>query len=218
MKIFLLLAALAGGVATNPEPVESAFSNMQARQADQCSFTRWFRDGDTSTVERFDADLETWALLEIDGRAPSAKALDEYSDDWANRARRNLPTAIDFDDLAAPGSYKRLEASDDQAVYEFAPGAETEDDQKISDALIGRLVINEEEQSVAYFEISNARAFSPAFGVKIKSLNQRVEFRWLENQRVFVMGEVTVKMAGRAFGLKKISQDMVVSFDKFSCE
>ena len=217
MNAIIFLVAAAASNAVVPEMVGLAFSNMQDHQATQCGFTRSMQDGDLSTIERFDPGHGSWELLEIDGRAPNAKELERFSDDQEKRTNRTLPMVLEFDDLAVPGSYKLLEDSNLEAVYEFAPAPEAGDDKKVTDALVGKLVVDKDLQSVAYFEVSNTQPFSPAFGVKVRSIYQKVEFQWLDEQQVFVIGEVNVKMSGKAFGMKKISQDMTVTFGEFDC-
>jgi hypothetical protein len=217
MNAILLLVAAAASSAVFPEMVGLAFSNMQDRQVTQCGFTRSMQDGDLSTIERFDPSQGSWELREIDGRAPNAKELEKFSDDQGKRANRTLPTVLEFDDLAVPGSYKLLDDSNLEAVYEFAPVPEAGDDKKVTDVLVGKLVVDKDLQSVAYFEVSNTKPFSPAFGVKVRTLYQKIEYQWLAEQEVFVIGEVTVKMSGRAFGMKKVSQDMTVTFGEFDC-
>lgn len=217
MNAIIFLVAAAAGNAVVPEMVGLAFANMQDHQATQCGFTRSMQDGDQSTVERFDLDRGSWELLEIDGRAPTARELEKFFDDQNKRASRTLPTLLEFDDLAVPGSYELLKDSDLAAVYEFAPAPEEGDDKQVTDALVGKLVVEKDLQSVAYFEVSNTQPFSPAFGVKVKSIYQKVEYQWLDEQAVFVIGKVTVKMSGKAFGMKKISQDMTVTFGEFDC-
>ena len=217
MNAILFLVAAAASNAAVPEIVGLAFSNMRDREVTQCGFTRSMQDGDLSTIERFDPSHDSWELLEIDGRAPNAKELERFSDDQKKRANRTSPTALEFDDLAVPGSYKLSEDSNLEAVYEFAPAPEAADDRKITDALVGKLVVDKDLQSVAYFEVSNTQPFSPVFGVKVRSMYQKVEYRWLDEQEVFVIGEVTVKMSGKAFGMKKVSQDVTVTFGEFDC-
>lgn len=51
----------------------------------------------------------------------------------------------------------------------------------------------------------------------MRSLYQRVEYQWLDEQEVFVIDEVTVKMSGKAFGMKKIAQDITVTYGEFDC-
>jgi len=213
---FYLLAAAVSTTAA-PEIIGLAFSNMQDHQMTQCSFTRSMQDGDLNTTERFDPGHGTWELLQIDGRSPTAKEVKNYSDDRNDRVNRTLPTALEFDDVADPGSFKLSEESNLEAVYEFTPAADTADDKRITAALTGKLVIDKNLQSVAYVEVSNTQPFSPGFGIKVKSMYQKVEYQWLEQQGVFVIGEVTVKVTGKAFGLKKVSQDMTVTFGEFDC-
>ncbi len=217
MNALLLLAIAAASAATIPDPIELAFANMRDHQAAQCGFSRMFHDGDTSTIERFDPESGAWALLEIDGHVPDAKALKKYSKDRKKRVSRTLPTNLDFDDLAIAGSYKWVEDSDPMAVYEFTPAAASDDDKAITEALIGKLVVNKDQRSVTYFEISNVEPFSPQVGVKVNSMYQKIVYRWLEDQQVFVIGAVAINMQGKAFGLKKISQDVEVTYADFSC-
>lgn len=217
MNPIIFLVAAAASNAVVPEMVGFAFSNMQDHQATQCGFTRSMQDGELRTVERFNPGQGSWELLEIDGRAPNARELDKFSEDQNKRAGRTLPTVLEFDDLAVPRSYKLLEDSNVAAVYAFAPAPEDGDDKKVTDALVGKLVVDKDLQSVAQFEVSNTQPFSPAFGVKVKSIYQKVEYQWLAEQEVFVIGEVTVQMSGKAFGMKKISQDMTVTFGEFDC-
>ena len=217
MNALLFLVAAATNSATVPEIVGLAFSNMRNHTAIQCSFTRSMQDGDRSTTERFDPNLGSWELLEIDDRAPNARELEKYSDDQKERADRSLPTALELDDLAVPGSFRLSADSDLNAIFEFAPAPESSEDEEIIAALVGKLNVDKDLLSVAYFEVRNTQPFSPAFGVKVRNMYQKVEYRWLEEQEVFVIGEVTMKVSGRAFGMKKVSQDVTVTFDEFDC-
>ena len=217
MSAILFLAAAAVSNAVVPEPVGLAFSNMQDHQLTECGFTRSMQDSDRSTIERFDPSHGSWELLEIDGRAPNAKELERFSGEQKKRTNRTPPTALEFDDLAIPGSYKLSEDSNLEVVYEFAPAPGAGEDKKVTDALVGKLVVDKNLQSVAYIEVSNTQPFSPAFGVKVQSIYQKIEYLWLDEQEVFVIGEVTVKMSGKAFGMKKVSQDMTVKFGEFNC-
>ena len=200
------------------EFVSLVFANMREHQASGCSFVRSMQDAEKSSVERFDPDDRLWVLLEIDGRIPSEKDLKKYAKEQVEREGRTLPTTLDFDELAASGSYRLVEDTDRVAIYEFTPMADPGEDEKITEALLGKLVVDKSRLEVAYFEIVNTQPFSPAIGITVSSMYQKLEYQWLEDQEVYVIGELTANVSGKAFGLKKISQTMSVRFSEFDCE
>ncbi len=217
MKLIIVLALAANAATGIPEPVTRAYANMSPQGEVACSFTRSFRDGETNSLERYDASSGNWSLLQIDGREPDSDDLEDYDENREERAERTFPTSMEFDDLAASDSYKLLRESESVMEYEFAPAPESEEDEKIMDALVGRLTLDTGRQSVVSVEVSNVKPFSPAMGVKVKTMNQKVVYRHLVEHELYVIDEVTIEVAGRAFGLKKIAQDASVKFDNFSC-
>ncbi len=182
-----------------------------------CDYTRTLTNGDEVQVERFESSDGRWTLLEVDGEPPTKRRLKKYAGQTDQRAERQHPAAVDFANLGEPGSYALVEQDAQHAVYRFKPLAEDEDDEKIVHALVGRLTIDTESPRVVAFEVTNLETFSPAAVVTIHDMEQRVEFAPLAPGGVVVSRRMETRMEGRAFGLKKISDHRLISFDDFDC-
>ena len=75
--------------------------------------------------------------------------------------------------------------------------------------LEGTLVIDKQGPFVKSLELVNAGPFSPATGVKIKSMRVRMDFT-VDLAGRFALREVSQKVEGRLFGIKRIDQASTV--------
>lgn len=152
-------------------------------------------------------------LLSVDDQPADAVAQENYREKYAQPIEDNLPN-LDPRDFVDVTTLALDDAQDDVVRFRFNGAADTPEEYMKEGRLKGTLAVDREDGYIRSLKLSNSEAFKPATGVKIKQLDINVQFVRIEEQ-VFAE-RVSMRMQGRAFGLKKLEQDQVVRFENFT--
>ena len=148
--------------------------------------------------------------------APSDKALKAYAEDAEAREERNHPASMDLESVIEPGTLKLEAVTDEGREYSFGMRAEDEEDEDFLPYMNAQLWTSPDYR-VTRFAMRNREPVSPATGIRISNFEQEMQFGWLSDLGVPVLQTVKVKVDGRAFFVKKISQDRTIRFSDITC-
>ena len=208
---------LVAGLAVSPthadtELVALLAANPHAEEA-QCAYTTTRVDEEGDQVEAFEGE---WRLVSVNGEAPSEKALNAYADEAESRQERNHPASMDLESVIEPGTLKLEAVTEEGRRYSFAMRAEDEEDEDFLPYMNAQLWTSPDYR-VTRFAMRNRQPVSPATGIRISNFEQEMQFGWLSDLGVPVLQTVKVKVDGRAFFVKKISQDRTIRFSDITC-
>lgn len=222
-KKLLVCLALIAGASAHAEPpalVEQALQTMDAVSIDDWFFTETTVTGETTTVKRHDPtrpEGQRWTLVSVDGREPTdeerEKAAREQApaeeDDAEEEDEGEIRAMIDTESLAL------IEETAAHATYRFRPVAEDEDDAKLFDHVDATLRVSKADAYVESLEMRSREPFSPGFGVKVKEFAMALTFAPVGSDAIVLPETVRIRMAGRAFLVKKIDETVVVTYSDY---
>lgn len=213
MRAFLLLfAGVATVSAAVPPLLETALKNFRAEGAPGWSFVQTSVAGNESLVERFDAtrpDFERWSLIAKNGRPATEEEKRDHLEKQTRRSRGgtapriteslDLETVTLASETPEQGIYrcrlKKGEAGDQTAAF-----------------LRATLVVHKSTQSIERFALESIAPFSPAMGVKIAEMKTVMLFSVPQDDRPSLLLGVRTHLRGRAFWIKSLDQDLVVTY------
>lgn len=219
MTIALLGSGLARAQQPDyPEPLQNAISALVASSSGQWSYVRETRDDDGHYVERYDPALprdEQWQLLLLDGQKPTAKQIKRYRREYDELFERDDPLDVDLSGLIDPATVRLDSETEDALVYAFQPSADSEDDKKIVEQLLGHVTIDQNDNAVLLVEIESKHAFSPVAMVKIFSMSMSLKIDAMNDGMLHAVSVARSKTEGRFMGIKKFSENEQTEFRDF---
>lgn len=216
MRLLLLLCALAvSSFAAAPPALETALAAFRTDGPRGWSFTQTTAGDGHRRVERYDAaqpEFNRWTLLQEDGHAATPDELADYRDKLSRRSRGGTaPRVTDQLDLAT------LETVADDAEHttyrcRLKPG---EPGDETARYLRATLVLHKPTHTIESFEIAATEPFSPTFGVKIAEMRTRMTYSLPEAGRPSLLLQSSTRLRGRAFLLKSLDADLLVTFTNY---
>jgi len=228
MRFFLLICLVAGlaitGRAADPSPpghesappiLAEALKQFRMEGPRGWSFTQTTTAEGHSRVERFNAaqpDFNRWTLIQEDGHEPTADQRDDYREKLSRRSRGGtappLLNQLDLEKVTVP------EENSERITYRcpLKPGESGDETAKY---LVATLVVHKPTHTIESFELASREPFTPTFGVRIAEMQTRLTYSVPESDRPSVLLKSTTKLRGRAFWLKSLDADMVVTFTDY---
>jgi hypothetical protein len=178
-------------------------------------------------VGRFDPrqlEGERWALLTIDGRAPTADEFAEYArnsgghhfgDDDDDDGDNGDDNAID---MVQPGTLRLVEETDAYWLLSFVPTDDDDEDdvgRKVLESMQGTVKIVKDGEYLAYIDIHNEKPIRPKFGVKMKKFLMHMSFGPINDDGPVVMQSMDFAIKLSAFVLVRVNEAESVSFSEF---
>lgn len=206
-----------------PSLVERAIENMERTDIEDWSYVVTTSRGGRKTIERHDASKPEdarWQLLLKNGEPPTADELNEYlgaKRDQADRRKRRGPEKgeNEISGMVDTSSLELLAEDDLRATYSFRMKIDDEEDREFADHVEGTLVIDKALPHVERLEMRSIGEIKPATGVKISEFHvlMRFDHDVATGSILPLTIETTVK--GRAFLVKKLDEDIAVSFTEY---
>ena len=224
--LFGCVALLASGFALSTESdlVERALANMDAVSIDEWAFTETSIHNGITLVKRHDPSLaqnERWSLVSVDGRPPTDEEREEHLRE-NDQAGDDQPAESGDEEqgeiraMISPDSLTMLEETASHIVYSFEPAAEDEGEAKMYEQMDATIRVSKDGPFVESLEMRNREPFSAAFGVKVKEFLTVLTFSQVGSDSVVLPSTVKVRMAGRAFLIKKIDESVEVIYSDYA--
>jgi hypothetical protein len=219
----LLVCLVLGAAAAHaeaPSLVEQALQTMDAVTIDDWFFTLTTVSDGTTRVLQHDPtrpEGQRWSLLSVDGREPTDEEREKVARERAHSEESDaeeedggeVRAMVDKESLAL------IEEAATYAVYRFRPIAENEDDAKLFEHVDATLRVSKAAPYVESLEMRSREPFSPGFGVKVKEFAMAMTFAPVGPDEVVLPETVRIRMAGRAFLVKKIDETVVVTYGDY---
>lgn len=152
-------------------------------------------------------------LMSVDDAPPDEEALEIYAKNTTQPVEDNLPN-LDPGDFIDVQTLTLTTSVGDSVGFSFNGSADAPEDYDKEGKPIGSMTVNRENGHIEGLLLHNSETFKPATGIKISRFNVDVEFIRVAED-VFARS-VRMQVQGKAFGLKKITQDQTISFDNFT--
>lgn len=212
LLLCFLVSAAPGAV---PPALQAALRTFHPDAPKGWSFTQTTADATRIRIERYDAtqpEFTRWSLVSDAGKIPTDPELRDYREKLSRRSSNDTaPRITDQLDLAT----LRL-ATDDgvRATYrcKLKPG---ELGDSSAQFLAATIVLHQPSQTIESLELASTGEFSPAFVVKISELRTALTFSLPSPDRPSLLQKVTTHLRGRAFLLKSLDADMVVTLSDY---
>ncbi len=210
----LLLPLLAWAL---PEELDAAFSGMPEVDTAHWVFTEIVDDGERIVEQRHDPrEAGVWRLLSVDGRAPNAEELDEFSERIEKRLQRDgdEPGDNDFRKLADDDSWQLVAAGDGLAHYTFQPRAGDDDLGRFARHLTGELTLDRTSGTVRSFAIRSRKPFRVRLVASIQLIETVITMQAIGHDAYFP-DTIETTVRGKAFGLKRIDEAVTIRYRDF---
>lgn len=178
-----------------------------------CAYVTTRSNEDGEQVEAFDG---SWRLVSVDSRAPTADELEDYADGASARQERKHPASMNLSEVVTPGTLALEAADDDGREYSFTMRGEDAKEEDFLSSMDARLWTSSDGR-VQRVRMTNREPVSPQTGVRITQFAQEMQFGWDDGLNVPVLQSVHVVLEGRAFLVKKLSQDQTIRFSDIRC-
>lgn len=222
----LVSLAMLGGVpllAETPTLVEQAIENMEKTDIDDWSYTVTTSRSGKKTVERHDAtkpEGSRWQLLLKNGESPTADEIAEYlaaKHDQAERRRRRgqEERENEISAMVDPSSLTLLADEPTRATYSFRMKIDDENDRKFADHVESTLVVDKALPHIERLEMKSAEEFKPMTGVKISEFRVLMRFDRDPVSGAILPLTIATTIKGRAFLVKSLDEDIVISFTDY---
>jgi len=222
-KRLLICLALVAGASAHAEPpalVERALQTMDAIDTDDWFFTLTTVANGITSVQHHDPtkpEGQRWTLVTVGDREPTEAQREEAARKQASAEESNaeeedegeVRAMIDMESLVL------IEETAARAVYRFRPLAEDEKDAKIFEHVDATLRVNKADAYVESLEMRSREPFSPGFGVKVKEFAMALTFAPAGPDAIVLPETVRIRMAGRAFVVKKIDETAVLTYSDY---
>jgi hypothetical protein len=209
--LVLFLLSVAAAAADVPPTLAAALKTFRAEGAPGWSFVQTSVAGKESLVEHYDAsrlDFERWTLVAKDGRPATEAEQRDYLEKQTRRSRGGtLPritesldlTTVEIvsetaEQLVCRCRLKQGEAGDETAAY-----------------LRATLIVHPPSQTIERFELGSVGPFAPALGIKIAEMKTVMTFSRPDGDRPSLLLTVSTHLRGRAFWIKSLDQDLLVT-------
>lgn len=216
MRYLLLLASITlSALASVPAELEAALKEFRADPPKEWSFTQTTAGEGKSTIERCDArkpEFDRWALVQVDGRAPTADELARYAENRSRRSRTGTaPKIVEQLDLA---TIETLEDSPDRAIYRFRL-RRGENADRTAAFLRATLTLHKPTRTISTLELANVSDFAPTIGVKITELRTTMTYSLPTADTPALPQQVVTRQRGTAFWFKALDAELTVTFSDY---
>lgn len=229
----LALSISLPAVAAQPELpplVERALETMERSEQDGYAYTMKMSEPGKSSLAHFDPAKpagKTWELLQKDGKAPTAKEVESFRKERAEREKKRAEQKKEekeksrggdkeLRELIAPGSVQLISETSERASYRFRMRSDDEDEQAMVESIRGTLVVSKAGPHVESLDLASTGEMKPITGVKISEFHLRLTFFPPDAHGRALPATIQSKVKGRAMLVKKIDQDMSVTFSDYA--
>lgn len=214
LALTFLFASSAFG--TVPPALEAALKSFRSDPPPGWSFTQTTTAEGKSTTERSDAGKprhDRWALVQVDGRAPTADETKHYNDQRSRRSGSGTPPKIiEQFDLA---TLEAVSEAGERAIYRCALKPSEASD-KTAKYLRATITLHTPTQTIEAIELASIAEFSPAIAVKVSEFKTTMLYSIPSADTPSLPQKVVTRQKGTAFWLKALDAEMTVVFSDYA--
>jgi hypothetical protein len=223
------LSTAAAAPAKLPPLVERALETMEQSDQEGYAFRMSKAEAGSTEVGFFDPakpEGQTWRLLQKDGRAPSAKELEEFRKERSEREKKRAEQKKEskakgkgdkeLREMIALGSLQLISETAERASYHFRMSADDEDAKKFADSVRGTLVVSKVSPHVESLDLASTGEIKPMTGVKIAEFRLTLTFFPPDAYGQALPASVHSVVKGRAMLVKKLDQDATITFSDYA--
>lgn len=214
-----------------PPLVERALETMERSEQDGYAYTMKMSEPGKSSTAHFDPARpagKTWDLLEKDGKKPTAKEVESFRKERAEREKKRAEQSEEekkkksrggdkeLRELIALGSVQLISESPERASYRFRMRSDDESEQAMFESIRGTLVVSKAGPHVESLDLASTGEMKPIIGVKISEFHLRLTFFPPDGHGRAFPATIQAKIKGRAMLVKKIDQDTSVTFSDYA--
>jgi len=175
-----VLLAVASAAAAVPDYVREALGKFNPEVPAGWAYTlTTVRNEDARTTVRFDPakpPADQWTLLELNGRAPTAKEATQYARSRTGGGNSSAPQGTFQRGDIDPASITLIREDADRGEFSCGFRAEATGADKMLGHLQLRLTVNKHQPHVEKFALELKEPYSPVLGVKMRELLVRMSF------------------------------------------
>lgn len=230
----LSLSLALPAVAAQPELpplVERALETMESSEQEGYAYTMKMSEPGKSSIAHFDPAKptgRTWDLLQKDGKTPTAKEVEIFRKERAEREKKRAEQGKEekkkksrggdkeLRALIAPGSVQLLSETAERASYRFRMQSDDEAEQAMVESIRGTLVVSKAGPHVESLDLASTGEMKPITGVKISEFHLKLTFFPPDGHGRALPATIQSKIKGRAMLVKKIDQAMSVTFSDYA--
>lgn len=179
LALAALLASTSGAAAV-PDYVREALGKFSSEVPAGWAYTlTTVRNADARTTARFDParpPAEQWTLLDLNGRAPTARESAQYARARAGGGNASAPQGTFRKGDIDPASIELVSEEADRGEFRCAFRAEATGADKMLGHLQLRLTVNKRQPHVEKFVLRLKEPYSPVLGVKMRELLVHMSF------------------------------------------
>ncbi|MFA6958947.1 MAG: hypothetical protein WC538_24000 [Thermoanaerobaculia bacterium] len=230
LALFLLnSSAFAAPATTLPPVVERALETMERSDQEGYAYRMSKTEAASTEVAIFDPakpEGQTWRLLQKDGKTPTAKEMEEFRKERAEREKKRVEQKKEskskgkgdkeLREMIAPESVQLISETAERATYRFKMRADDEDAKKFADAVRGTLVIAKAAPHVESLDLASTGEIKPMTGVKIAEFHLALTFLPPDAYGQALPASVHSVVRGRAMLVKKLDQDATITFSDYA--
>jgi hypothetical protein len=217
----LLAALLAGpaGFAAMPDYLRAALAHFSTEVPAGWAYTlTTVRNNEARTTARFDParpSAEQWTLLDLNGRAPTARESAQFARARAGTGAATTPQGTFRKGDIDPGSVTLLKEDADRGEFRctFRPEATGAD--KMLGHLTLRLTVNKHQPHVEKFVLELNEPYHPVLGVKMRGLTVQMSFAAPAGDRPSLPESHRSHFIGRIFFIG-VEEDLALAYSDFA--
>jgi hypothetical protein len=233
MTAALIVVAPSGFAAPAKLPpiVEQALATMERSDQEGYAYRMLKTDKDGTQLVTFDPakpEGQTWSLLQQNGKAPTAKELEEFRKERAERDKqrakelkkskeeRKKKGDQELREMIAPESLQLLSETAERATYRFKMRVDDEDAKAFADSVRGTLAISKAGPHVESLDLASTGEIKVMTGVKISEFRLTLAFLPPDAYGQSLPASVHSVVKGRAMLVKKLDEDATITFSDYA--
>jgi len=214
----LALAALLAGAsapAAVPDYVRAALGKFNPEVPAGWAYTlTTVRNDDARTTVRFDPakpPADRWTLLELNGRAPTARESAQYARSRTGGGNSSAPQGTFQRGDIDPASITLIREDSDRGEFRCGFRAEATGADKMLGHLLLRLTVNKRQPHVEKFALELKEPYSPVLGVKMRELLVQMSFTPPAADRPSLPAVNSSRFRGRIFFIG-MEEDLTLTY------
>jgi len=216
LLLVLALPVLVGAATPIPAELKEALKPFRSEGSRGWAFTQTTRGEGKSQIETFDPALREfhrWVLIERDGRAPTPEDTQRYNE--LQTRRSTAPNAPNVKDQIDETDCELLSDDGIRASWRFRLRATDKDDSS-AEHMRATFTLHRPSATIERVELASFEPFRPVLGMSITDAKTVIDYSLPEGDRPTLLQQVTMRIRGRAWLIKSMDQDLMVTYSNYT--